>query len=229
MSDFSGGPLGATRGRFWSLAHGEESDNNSDDGSAEEFPEEISIDALAAYCKTPEAEDCLLSPSSLSAVHRRERGAEEDAAKGGGSSTQTRYAGEPWKFDFTVFEVRYQKFATKTRKVHFESPILSLTTFLLDSFDAAEWVVVQLRQRKNRFWRRRGVWPPASPRSDRSALQRYNACDQNSKNSCWAIWARVRFKLIPKNRSMVVWATVSHELILPPIACPNLFGVCSIV
>jgi hypothetical protein len=73
MSDFSGGPLGATRGRFWSLAHGEESDNNSDDGSAEEFPEEISIDALAAYCKTPEAEDCILSPSSLSAVHRREQ------------------------------------------------------------------------------------------------------------------------------------------------------------
>jgi hypothetical protein len=74
--------LGATGGRFWSLSSGEDSDddNDSDDGSEEgtdderdeDLPVEISLEALSAYCKTPDAESCTLPSSMSSAVHRRQ-------------------------------------------------------------------------------------------------------------------------------------------------------------
>jgi hypothetical protein len=43
--------LGATRVRFWSIAPGEDSDEESDEGSAACSPVEISRDSLATYCR----------------------------------------------------------------------------------------------------------------------------------------------------------------------------------
>jgi hypothetical protein len=72
MSVFCGGPLGATGGRFWSLSSGEDSEDG-DEGRDEDLPVEISLEALSAYCKTPNAESCTLPSSTSSAVRRREQ------------------------------------------------------------------------------------------------------------------------------------------------------------
>ena len=48
-----------------------------------------------------------------------------------------------------------------SRRTRVNTPVMSPSTFLLDSFKAAEWVVVQRRKRKIAGWRRRrSAWPP---------------------------------------------------------------------
>jgi hypothetical protein len=155
--------LGATGGRFWSLSSGEDSEDG-DEGRDEDLPVEISLEALSAYCKTPNAESCTLPSSTSSAVRRREQKRLRQRAAAmqllSGTPDSLRSTGSPCS-----------KFTPMTRKVQFQTPILSPTTFMLESFDASEWVMVQRRQRKNRLCRRRGVWPPA--RSDHHQISNY--------------------------------------------------------
>jgi hypothetical protein len=205
MSAISGGPLGATRGLLWSLSSGKDSDddkdsndgsdNGSDEGNVEDSPVGISLEALSAYCKTPDAELCTLPSSTSSAVHWREQKKIQQRE----AAIQLR-PGTPCSPASSVSTI--SKFAAKTRKVQFESPVISPTTFLLESFDAVEWVVVQRRRRKNRFWRRRGVCPPA--RSDQPSWQRSTACDRLSKNDLLghlgSVKARVNAKILNDGR-----------------------------
>lgn len=167
----SGGTLGATRERFWSIApdadSGEDSYRDSGHEDAEGSPA-VSPDEYLAACKTPEKEDCDLSAKTSSAVLRRERKKIrlQEAAILLHSGTRS----SPGCSLSSGSKFSSSSAAVQSRKVRFRSPILSPTTFLLDSFDAAEWVVVQRRRRQRQWGRRRGVWPPA--RSHPKSTQR---------------------------------------------------------
>jgi hypothetical protein len=192
MSAISGGPLGATRGRFWSLSSGDDDDSDdsyesgdgqdsddgpgvgSDAGNVQVSPVAISLKAISVYYKTPDEEPCSLPSSTASALLRRElkklrqREAAIQLIPGTPESPGSSFS-------------PFQKFTAIGRKVRIQSLVLSPSTFLLDSFDAFEWVLVQRRIRLNRGRQRRGVWPPA--RSGRSACQRTFSPDQISKCS----------------------------------------------
>jgi hypothetical protein len=142
----SGGLLGATRGRFWSIAPDVNSDEDSDDGGEERSPAVCSIESLVAYCKTPEEEACTLSFATSSVVLRREKKKirQREAAirlRSGMKSSSRSSLSSGSKF--SSFSG-----AVQSRKVRIQSHVLSPTMFLLESFDVAEWVVVQRRRRK---------------------------------------------------------------------------------
>jgi hypothetical protein len=112
------------------------------------------------------------------AVLRRERkkSRQRDAAIRFWSGTHSSPRSSPasgLKFSSVPVEVQ-------SRKVRIDSPVISPTTFMLDSFDPAKWVVVQRRRRKQKHGRRRCVWPPV--RSDRILTQRMIACDSKKLN-----------------------------------------------
>jgi hypothetical protein len=149
MSGNSGGPLEATRGRFWAISPEEDSDDES--------PAAGTTSSLALYYSTPVEDDGRdLASTTLSAVDRREQKRQRQCAAALALRPGTPPSTSPFRSNLlSLTPTPESEMMIKCR-----TPVLSPTTFFLDDFDPDEWILVQRRNKKLVRSRRRRVWPP---------------------------------------------------------------------
>ncbi|XP_051185830.2 uncharacterized protein [Lolium perenne] len=163
MTVFSGGTLQANLGRFWALSQ------NTGDEDCDGVPTVVSPAAegrpLSYLCATPVEEDCTLTELQKSAIQRRE----EKKRRQREAAQILRSGKSPIQSDVCLSSM--SRIKTK-KKTSFVQPVLSPSIFALESFNAAEWILVHRRKRKmQKEWRatrRRSPSSHALPSDDRA-------------------------------------------------------------
>jgi hypothetical protein len=131
----SGEPLGEPLGRFWAIASDSDDEDDVSGGSP---PSPLSARASAYLCRSPEPVSCDLPFESSAALKKKEQK----------RRLQREMARMVQGMDSPVFSSPSRSTGTSTPKK--KLPVLSPSTFLLDFFDAEEWVLVQRKWRKVR-------------------------------------------------------------------------------
>lgn len=155
MTVFHGDPLQTNLGRFWALA--ENADDDDCDGEATAASPAAEAMDLSYLCRTPVEEACTLTELQKSAIQRREekKRRQREVAQLLRSAKSPNLSGVSFS---SVSRI------TTAKKTSFVQPVLSPSTFALESFNAAEWILVHRRKRKMQMeWRaRRRRSPPVN-------------------------------------------------------------------
>ena len=131
----------APRGRFWALS--QISDEDEDCGEVSDPPSAVTTsDRGSEYWRSSAPETCSLRVSTLSAVRRR-----EEKRRG---QRQAAMALHPGEFSDRFIRPLLTNVCRSPERRTKILPVMEPSTFLLDSFDAAEWMIVQRRKRRTR-------------------------------------------------------------------------------
>jgi hypothetical protein len=164
--------VGRPLGRFWAIASASDNEIDDDAGlSPALICSMVSPSRSLSYiCRTPASEDCDLERGSVKSLEKKEkkRRNQQKLVMEFGSGEQDVFCDRITSF--RCFDRRVSQ-----RKLH----VLPPTTFLLDNFDAKEWIMIQRRRHKakpspmNRWTGRwRGCWRLIrSPTVSSSSLQ----------------------------------------------------------
>jgi uncharacterized iron-regulated protein len=142
MSGFDEEPLERRLGRFWAISpeSDEESTGSDDECDAASSPAVCNspeTDRSIAYlCEMPVAVPCDLQEMSSKALLRKEKKKKK-------KKRQRSMAVVLQGMNSTSFSLDYGQFSADRRMLKIKEPVLSPSTFFLDSFDAAEWIAVQ--------------------------------------------------------------------------------------
>jgi hypothetical protein len=178
-----------TRGRFWSISPGEDSDEESDGGSTNCSPVEISIDSLARITRPRRQRSALSHPRR----HLRFTG-----------GSRRRFSNERRRFNSdqvrrAALQVQFQLFRSSLqRQGRFSLNLLSSLRLLSCS---------SLLMRSSGWWCRGGdgrigfgdvvAYVRRRDPINLRGNDRLHAIDFQ-KMICWAIWARLMLGLMPK-------------------------------
>jgi hypothetical protein len=144
----NGETLEAPFGRFWALTQLSDDEDEDDRrmGDATPSPSAVASQVSETYfCRSPSPVACSLQKLTMTAVARR-----EEKRRNQREAALALRSGECFGSSFVdspVFECRSSARKTKVR------PVLPPSTFLLDSFVAADWILVQRRKRSIRWGR----------------------------------------------------------------------------
>jgi hypothetical protein len=134
-----GESLEANLGRFWALA--------DDEISVSSVEDEDTVTWISRYLVcSPASEGCTLVEAGASALRCREEKKRRQRL-----AAITLKLGEFFDSVQSDFSAAVREHRFSGRKPKICTPVLSPSTFLLDSFDASEWVHVQRRRRMARM------------------------------------------------------------------------------
>jgi hypothetical protein len=134
-----GEPLRANSGRFWALADDAASESSVEDDDP--------VTGFSRYLDcSPASEGCVMVEAEISALRRR-----EEKKRRQRQAAITINSGAFLDSVQSVSADVDRQRRSSGRKQKICTPVLSPSTFLLDSFDATEWILVQRRRRMARM------------------------------------------------------------------------------